>query len=260
MDTTEAKNIFKWVWIVLIILAVFLGAKTLVSLKEIRNTSPSYNTISVSGEGEVFAVPDLASFTFTVSADAQTVDVAQEAVTKKIDAILAKLKDLGINEKDIKTTDYSVWPKYRYEVSPAVYPPMPGRQIPDGYTASHSVMIKVRDTDKAGEALSAAGSAGATNLSGISFTIDEPEKLKSDARALAIKNAREKAELLSDKLDVRLVRVVSYSDSSDGGVIPYYREEFGMGGGATITPAKAPDLPTGENKVKVVVNVTYEIR
>ncbi len=259
MNTQEMQNIYKWVWIVLIILAVFLGVKTLASLKDLRNTSPSYNTISVSGEGEVFAVPDLASFTFTVSADAQTVDAAQETVTKKVDTILAELKDLGIEEKDIKTTDYSVWPKYRYEVSPAIYPPMPGRQIPDGYTASHSVMVRVRDTDKAGEALSVAGSAGATNLSGISFTIDEPEKLQANARALAIKNAREKAELLSDKLDVRLVRVVSYSDSSDGG-IPYYREALGMGGDVATVTAKAPDLPTGENKVKVVVNVTYEIR
>ncbi|OHA92352.1 MAG: hypothetical protein A3J09_02695 [Candidatus Zambryskibacteria bacterium RIFCSPLOWO2_02_FULL_51_21] len=266
MNTQEMKNIYKWAWIVLIILAVFLGVKTLASLKDLRDTSPSYNTISVSGEGEVMAVPDLASFTFTVSADANTVDAAQEAVTKKVDAILAELKDLGIEEKDIKTTDYSVWPKYRYETR-ALYPctqyscpPSPGNQVPDGYTANHSVMVKVRDTENAGEALSRAGSAGATNLSGISFTIDDPEKLKSDARALAIKNAREKAEILSDELGVRLVRVVSYSDSSDGGVVPYYREVLGMGGSDIKVVPPTPTLPTGENKIKINVNVTYEIR
>jgi len=257
MNTQEMQNIYKWAWIVLIILAVFLGIKTLDSLKNLSETSPSYNTISVSGEGEVFAVPDLATFSFTVSADAQTVAAAQEAVTGKVDAVLVALKELGIEEKDIKTSDYSVWPKYRYEVSPAIYPPIPSRQVPDGYTASHSVTVKVRDTAKAGEALAAAGSAGATNLSGLSFTIDDPEELRNEARKIAIENAREKAEILSDDLDVKLVRVVSYSDNSDGGVFPYYREAFGMGG--ADAPA-TPTLPAGENKIRVTVSVTYEIR
>lgn len=259
MQTENLNNIYKWAWIALIVLVVFLGVKTLSSLKDLRNISPSYNTISVSGEGEVMAIPDLASFSFMVSADAPTVSAAQEAVTKKVDAILAELKNLGIEEKDIKTTDYSVWPKYRYETI-AIYPPQPSRQVPDGYTANHSVMVKVREMEKAGEALSLAGSAGATNLSGLSFTIDNPEELKIQARKLAIENAREKAKALSDDLDVNLVRVVSYSDNSDNGSLPYYRDVLGMGGEGSMMVSKAPDLPTGENKVKVVVNVTYEIR
>ena len=262
MQTQEMQNIYKWTWIVLIILAVFLGVKTLGSLKDLRDVSPSYNTISVSGEGEVFAVPDVASFSFTVSADAKTVTEAQKQVTDKVDGILEAVKKLGIEEKDIKTTDYSVYPKYVYVpiACTATYCP-PLRQTQDGYTANHSITIKVRDTERAGEVLGAAGSAGATNLSGISFTIDDPDALAAEARALAISDAREKAELLSDELDVKLVRVVSFADSIDGGPMPYYaRETLGMGGGDTAVAQKAPTLPTGENKVKIVVNVTYEIR
>lgn len=256
----EKDNLFKWAQYALVVAVVFLGAQTLVSLKNLSKTDPSYNTISVTGEGEVFAVPDVASFTFTVSADADTVKEAQETVTKKVDAVLKAVKNLGVEEKDIKTTDYSVWPKYDY-VAPAIYPPVPGRQVQDGYTANHTIAIKVRDTDKAGEVLGAAGSAGATNLSGISFTIDDPEKLYEEARALAIKNAREKAKVLTDELGVRLKRVVSYSDSSDGGESPYYREAVGLGGkDMALAQSQAPNLPTGENKVKVFVNVTYEIR
>lgn len=258
-NNIETQNIYKWVWIVLIILTVFLGVQTLTSLKNLREVNPAYNSISVSGEGEAFAIPDLAIFSFTVSADATTVSQAQGDVTEKMDAVLAALEELGIEENDIKTTDYSVYPKYRYEVSPAIYPPIPGRQVSDGYTASHSVTVKVRKTEEAGKVLAAAGENGATNLSSIFFTVDDMDKITQEARAEAIKDARDKAKLLSKELGVRLVRVVSFNDSTDGGYPqPYYRE--GMGGDTVISEAKAPTLPAGENKVKVVVNVVYEIR
>lgn len=260
MNTQEMQNIYKWAWIVLIILAVFLGVQTLAALKGLRNTSPSYNTINVVGEGEVFAVPDIASFTFTVSADAKTVTEAQEEVTGKMDTILDEVKNLGVEERDIKTTDYSVYPRYTYNQAPCTqFSCPPSRQTLDGYTASHNVTVKVRKTDDAGKILAAAGEKGATGMSNISFTIDDPEALLDEAREKAIKNAREKAEQLSDDLDVKLVRVVSFSDNSGGGVMPMYREALGMGGDTAVAQS-APDLPTGENKYMVVVNVTYEIR
>lgn len=264
MQTPETQNLYKWAWIVLIILAVFLGVQTLTSLKNLRDTSPSYNTINVSGEGEVFAVPDIATFSFTVSADAKTVSAAQEDVTEKMDAILGALKDAGIEEKDIKTTDYSVYPRYSY-TQPSCGPNYcpPGNQVLEGYTASHNVTVKVRKTDEAGKILSLAGEKGATGLSSISFTIDDPEKLTQEAREMAIKNARDKAKTLSRELDVRLVRVVSFSDSSEGGgIMPMYREGVAMGSaGKDIAVAQsAPSLPTGENKIKVIVTIVYEIR
>ena len=261
METKNLQDIYKWAWIVLIILAVFLGVRTLASLKGLRDTSPSYNTITVTGEGEVNALPDLATFSFTVSADAKTVSAAQEEVTQKVDAVLEAIKSLGVEEKDIKTTDYSVYPRYSYNQMPCTqFSCPPSRQTLEGYTASHNVTVKVRKTDDAGKILAAAGEKGATNLSGISFTIDDPEELRSEARALAIKNAREKADVLTDNLGVKLVRVVSYSDSSNGGIVPYYREALSMGGADATVPAKAPSLPTGENKIQITVNVTYEIR
>ena len=263
MQTPEIQNLYKWAWIVLIILAVFLGVRTLASLKDLRDTSPSYNTINVTGEGEVFAVPDIATFSFTVSAEADTVSEAQEEVTDKMEAVLSGIRDLGVEERDIKTTDYSVYPRYSYSqgvCGPNFCPP--SRQVLEGYTASHNVTVKVRKTEDAGKVLAAAGEKGATGLSSISFTIDDPEKLTEEAREMAIQDAREKAESLSDDLDVRLVRVVSFYDSTDGGTVPMYREGLMVGNaGKDIAVAQsAPAIPTGENKIKVVVNVVYEIR
>jgi uncharacterized protein len=259
MNTQEIQQVLKWARILIIILAIFIGVKALDAFKDLRDMNPAYNSISVNGEGEVISVPDLATFSFTVSADAKVTSDAQNKVTEKMDAILAGLKLLGIEEKDIKTTDYSIWPKYTYEpmvCSPNYCPP--GRQIEDGYTVNHSISVKVRETENAGEALALVGDKGATGVSGVSFTVDDPEKIIDEARSKAIADARDKAKVLSKELGVRLVRVVSFYDNTGGGPMPYYAE--GMGGDMMVKNVSVPTLPTGENKIIVNVTVVYEIR
>lgn len=260
IDTPETQKVLKWVRIVLVVLAIFLAVETLGAFKNLRSIDPTYNSISVSGVGEAVSLPDVATFSFTVSRDAKLVSDAQGQVTGKMDAILAGLEALGIEEKDIKTTDYSVYPKYTYEptiCSPTFCPPS-RRQVPDGFTASHSVSVKVRKTEDAGKALALAGEKGATNLSNISLAVDDPDKILAEARAEAITDAKEKAKLLSKELGVRLVRVVSFYDNTGGGPMPYYAE--GLGGDMIKTSTPAPTIPIGENKVAVNVTVVYEIR
>jgi uncharacterized protein YggE len=273
MDKEETRKILKWTWVALAVLTVFLAAEALGSLRALYDPDPVYNSISVNGQGEVVAVPDVAAFTFTVSADAERVEDAQAEVTRKMDMILDGLESLGIEERDIKTTNYSVWPKYVYEQavclkrpsspdspsSPISYCP-PGRQVADGYTVNHSVSVKVRETDKAGEALALVGENGATGLSNISFTVDDPDEILDEARAQAIERAQDKAERLADELDLRLVRIISFYDNTDSGPRPYYAEE-GMGGDMVRNAMSvAPTLPAGENKFVVNVTITYEIR
>ena len=258
-NTEEVKKILKWVWVVLIVLAIFLAVETLGAFKNLRSIDPTFNSISVSGVGEAVSVPDIAVFSFTVSADAKIASDAQGKVAKSMDIILTELKALGIEEKDINTTDYSLLPKYTYEstiCSSAFCPP--SRKVQDGYTASHNVSVKVRSTEDVGKALALAGENGATGLSSISFTVDDPDKILDEARAEAITDAKEKARLLSKELGVRLVRVVSFYDNTGGGPMPYYAE--GLGSDMVKTSAPAPTIPIGENKVNVSVTIVYEIR
>lgn len=262
MDTNieEFRKVLKWGWVVLIVLALFLAVETLGALKNLRDTNPTYNSISVSGVGEAVSIPDIATFSFTVSADAKVVDDAQGEVTKKMDTILSGLKALGIEEKDIKTTDYSLRPKYAYGqiiCSQAFCPP--SRQIQDGYTVSHDISVKVRSTEDVGKALALVGESGATNISNITFTIDDPDKILNEARAEAIQDAKGKAKLLAKALGVRLVRIVSFYDNTGGGPMPYAMEAMG-GDMMKATSIPAPTIPTGENKVSVDVTVVYEIR
>jgi hypothetical protein len=248
----------------LILLTVFLFAQTISVLKEYRYIGAGLsatNTISVSGEGEVFAVPDIATFTFSVREEADDVATAQDAAAESSNSIIAFLKGEGIEEKDIKTTSYNVYPRYEYQqaVCRDGYCPPSGERELVGYEVSQSIQVKVRDTDKAGALLSGVGSRGVSDVSGLSFEIDDDDALQQEARRAAIADARDKAQVLARDLGVTLVRVVNFNESGGGVPIMYARAEMSMdssGFGGSI----APDVPVGENKIVSNVTITYEIR
>ncbi len=246
---------YRWGRIALVTFVVFLAVVTLGKLKDLRNPELSYNSITVMGEGEAIAVPDIATFSFTISSEAPSVAAAQEAVTKKTDATLAAMKNLGVDEKDVKTTDYSVYPKYVYTPCMAGYCP-PQKQ--DGYTVSTSVSVKVRDTAKAGDALAAAGQSGVTNLSSLSFTVDDSKQVADEAMGKAIADARARAEVIAKQLGVRLVKVVGYYYNNPSE--PMYYREAALSAAAPMDQSKTATVVPGENKTKVSVSVMYEIR
>ena len=248
----------------LIIGIVFLGVLTLGQLQGLRyigaGISPS-NTISVSGYGEAFGAADIATFSFSVVSEKSTVAAAQTDATDKINAITKYLKDAGIAEKDIQTTDYSVNPQYDYVSQACTSGYCPGgRQVLRGYQVRQSTTVKVRDTAKAGDLLTGAGGKGATEVSGLNFTFDDPNKLQDEARGKAIADAKAKADALAKQLGVTLVRVVSFNENGGGYPTPmYYAKDTAVGmGGAE--PARAPEISVGQNKVQSNVSVTYEIK
>lgn len=253
-------------FIVVVLLAVFLAVKTFGELQGLRYIGAGVmpaNTITVSGYGESFGVADVAEFTFTVSSERSTVAAAQEDATTRINTLMAYLEEQGIEEVDIKTVDYSVYPQYDWIQSACqlngICPP--GQQVLRGYQVRQTTSVKVRDTAVAGDLLSGVGSQGATEVSGLNFTFDDPDAVDAEARTEAIADAKEKAEELADQLGVRIVRVVSFNENKSypGAPSPYYRLEQGMGG-ADMAATNAPEISVGQNKVTTNVSVTYEIR
>lgn len=216
------------------------------------------NTIMVEGTGKGTSIPNLAVISFSVTEEGATVADAQNKATEKTDAALSAVKGLGIEEKDVKTISYNVYPKYE-SIAPCYsgYCPAQNPKI-IGYEVSQSVEVKVRDTGKAGDALQALGSTGVQNINGPSFQVDEDDAIRNVAREEAIKEAKAKAKVLAEQLGVRLVRVVSFYENT----APY--PMYGMGGGYDMAMssemAKAPSLPTGEQETTVSVSITYEIR
>jgi uncharacterized protein len=245
------------------LLALFLLAQTFKTFKEYRYVGSGVtanNVISVSGEGEVFAVPDRATFSVTVREEGKDVSDAQDKATKKSNDIIAYLKGAGVEEKDIKTINYNVNPKYEYSQGVCTqFSCPPSKQTLVGFEVYQSLEVKVQDPKKAGELLSGVGGKGASEVSGLSFTIEDEDELKSEARAEAIADAEAKAEELAAQLGVKIVRVVGFSENEGGGYPLYYTKTALMADGRGGAEA-APELPTGENKIQSTVNVTYEIR
>ncbi len=252
------------VMLVLIVGATALGAYTYYTVKQSQYIYSGPNTISVTGKGEVFAKPDIATFSFAVEAEDKEAAGAQEKSASAMNAIVEYLKNDGkVEEKDIKTSGYALNPKYRWEQGICTQFGCPnGKQILEGYTVSQTVTVKVRDTAKAGDLISNVGSKGATNISGLSFTIDDDEALKRQARELAIKDARENADKLANDLGTRLGRMMNFWEDQGGTPMPMYDMAMsaradGMGGMEKII---APTIPSGENTITSNVTIVYEIK
>ncbi|MEX1027827.1 MAG: SIMPL domain-containing protein [Candidatus Paceibacterota bacterium] len=260
----EKTKLFKIGSVVLLILAFFIAVQSVNALKEFRYIGSDIQpqaTISVSGEGEVFAVPDTARVTFSVIETAETTEGAQRAASERIAEVLNALEALGIEENDIKTIQYTLNPRYEYSrtaCEPGRPCPPEGRQMLVGYELRQTIQVKVEDREKARDVVQVLGDAGVQQIGNVDLVIDDEDALKAEARALAIADARKKAEALAKDLGVSLARVVSFNESGNYPVA-YETRMFGLGDdGAQSAPS--PQLPAGENRVVSNVNITYEIR
>lgn len=222
------------------------------------NTVSTGKQFSVTGEGSTSVRPDVAVFNATVITQSANIEDAQEENTKKSDATIEFLKKAGVEEKDIKTSGYNIYPQYQYFDNPTCYSescPAPRAPQIIAYEVRHTLEIKGRDLEKVDELLSGVVASGANEIGSIQFTVDDPEALLEGVRAEAIANAKEKAESLADELGVSLKGVASFSESTNG--VPAYdlarnQSGGGYGGGGPIQE--------GEQEITIVVNVTYNFR
>jgi len=273
----EKSKLVKILLVLLIVLSLYFAVKTFAEMKSygLLGKSGEPATISFSGHGEVTAVPDIANVYFTISKDDKTVKAAQAGVAVIEKKALDILKAKGVEDKDIKTTDASFYPKYEYRQ--AVCPPIPmgegtagvtvnpsspyycpsGKQVIVGYTASESITVKIRKTDDAGVIMQDLGAAGVSNLSGPNFAIDKEDSLKAEARKKAIDDAKAKAEVLAKDLGVSLVKITSFSEN---GNYPIMYASKGMALDSVSSAPAPAEIPKGENTISSDVTITYEIR
>lgn len=235
-------------WLPPLVAIIVMGGYVLGKFVETR-TPPA--TIAVTGEGKVYAVPDIAELSFGVQTGRQaTAQAAMEKLQRDMNAIFEAVKTKGVEEKDIRTESLWLNPAFDWEN---------GKQIPRGFEANQSFRVKIRDLGKIGEVLSAATAAGANQAGGVSFTIDDPEKLRAEAREKAIIQAKEKATALTAQLGVTLSKLKGFNEGFGGLPPPIYARgmamDAGMGAGGEALP-----VPSGEQEVTVSVTLEYEVR
>ncbi len=255
---------------VAIIIALLVGAYSVWSYAASYSESiqpSSFRSFSVSGDGKVVAVPDVAQFDFSVTTDGgKDLGSLQTENTKNVNAAIDFVKSSGVDAKDIQTQNYSVSPRYQtyncYQPIPAIVnstvQPCPPAEIV-GYTVSQDVQVKIRDFSKIGDILGGVVKAGANTVSQLQFTIDDPDVPKSVARAEAIAKAKTKAEEIAKAGGFGLGRLLGISES---GAQPVYYS-YGMGASDMAmksVPAAAPTIEPGSQDVTVTVTLNYEIR
>jgi hypothetical protein len=230
---------------------VYLGVLTWNAVKThdyIGVSEEQRHTISFQGSGEVVATPDIAKVALGHSITRDSVAEAQEVNSGKINSVISGLKnDFGIEDKDIKTTNYSIRPQYDY---------VDGERQLRGYEVSQNIEVKIRDLDKIKDVLGFAGEAELNQVGNLSFDIEDKEELKKEAREKAIQEARERADNLAGVLDVNLGKIVNFSEGyQNDQPQPVYREMLK----AEDASGGAPSIESGSQEIKVNVSLTYEI-
>jgi uncharacterized protein YggE len=236
-------------------------AALLAAIEYSRSVDKTYptRTFSVDGEGKIDVTPDVAKFSVSVVTDGgKNVADVQARNTDKMNAVNAFLKEAGVSEKDLKTEEYTLSPRYEYpNFTGLAICPQPSIS---GYALTQTLRVTVKDTAKIGDLLSGVVANGANNVSQVAFTVDDEDEAKADARKEAIKKAQEKAARLAKDAGFEMGRLVSIYETP---------QVFGYGGDSELSVksgmigvggAAAPSIEPGTNVTKVNVTLTYEIR
>lgn len=242
---------------IIAVLFIFIAVSAAYVYFYSKSVAPSsYRSFSVSGEGKVVIVPDIARFSFSVITEGGLgVADLQLTNTTKANKVLEFLAAQKIDKKDIKTEGYSLSPRYQYFdcKKNGVCPPA---EIV-GYSVSQTVSVKIRDFTKIGELLSGVVSNGANSVSDLTFTVDDLVAVQNEARQEAIKQAKEKAESIAKAGCFHIGKLLSVQEG--GLYMPMY-DTVGYGRGGGAESAAAPAIEPGSQEITVSMNLSFEIR
>jgi uncharacterized protein YggE len=273
------KNVV-WIAVILAVLAIGYSAISYVDSYGKSIQPSSFRSFSVTGEGKVVAIPDVAEFSFTVITEGgKDVSSLQADNTGKVNKAIAFIKSKGVEDKDIKTSYYNVDPRYQtYQCKNLPYGtvdqsagsasvPVPTSSVQPcppasivGYTITQSVDVKVRDFSKVGDIMSGVVTNGANEIGKLSFSIDDPTKVRNEARTQAIAKAKEQAQSVAQAGGFSVGRLLGVSEGYNPYPVYNYLAPAAMGGGVLKSEAApAPVIQPGSEEIDVTVSMQYEI-
>ncbi len=215
------------------------------------NLTQTNRSIIVVGQGKASGSPDVAHINIGVETTGASAQEAVNANRQQMTTLLDRIKAIGISDKDIRTSNFSIYTERTELGTPKSEASASGEGII--YRVSNMVTLTVRDTATLGDVLDQAVSAGANNVYGVSFEVSDTSKLEADAREKAIADAKARAESLAKLSGVSLGEVLQVSEVVNGtGPLYAKMDAAGLGGGTPIEP--------GELQVSMSVQVTYAIK
>lgn len=216
--------------------------------------APPRPTLHVSGQSDVNVAPDIAEVRLGVVTEAKDAQSAVKDNSEAVAALIEVLGGLGIEKRDMQTSDFAVEPRY-------VYPERPPRdgEAPEaprivGYQVRNSLLVRVRTIERLGEVLDKAVGTGSNQINGIAFTSSEHEEMLIEARRQAIGQARRKAELYAEAAGVRLGPILTISETPQPRPIPYAARTQMLREDAAAVPIEA-----GELTIQASIDIVWEI-
>ena len=206
--------------------------------------------LMVTETGKVAVTPDVAKITVGVEGQGQSLKLVQSDINVKSKKIVDELKKLGIEEKNIKTVSYNVYPEYDYQNSPYRI---------NGYRISTSYEIKIEDFEKINDAVVVATNNGANMIGNISFEVNDKtkEELTNKAREEAVEKAKTKAKGLANSAGITLGKIINVSESGGSEPRPILMYDKASSGSEPVTEA---NITPGETEIEVTITLSYEIR
>ena len=232
------------------LLAAALAGPAVGAAQAQSDDQDTVRSISVNGVGRVKAEPDVADISLGVTKQGEDAKAASADAATTMDAVIKALLEAGIAEADIQTSSISLNPIYDWDNNPPTI---------EGWEASNLVNVTVRDIAAVGDVVDAATAAGATNVNGITFRVEDPTAAEADARSAAVADAKAKADQLAADAGVTIIGIITISES--GGQAPqplYFQRDTMAMAEAAGDMAKTPVLP-GEVELSISVFVQYEI-
>ncbi|WP_406661673.1 SIMPL domain-containing protein [Methanolobus sp. ZRKC3] len=228
-------------------IAVLLLAAVIYAGPLVGSDQSTENTIFITGDAQTKIAPDTASLSIGVVIQSPTAKESSDENAILMSAVIKELKDLGLQDNEIKTSYVSVYPVYNYD----------GKRTIEGYSASNNVQVTTKNLDKLSEIIDRSTAAGANQIGGVSFTVsDEKQKeLRDELLTTAVDDASTKADQLADNLGVKIVGIKS-SSINEGQIPSVYYESAAV---ADEERAETPIEP-GETTVSLSVQVTYIIK
>lgn len=206
----------------------------------------------VSGHGTVTSIPDQAIINLGTVTVAKTALKAQQENNKIMNNFMQKLNTLGIAKKNITTSNFNVWPEYvrseKLEKEDDDTPKI------SGYRLSNNLQVTVNNLNLVGQVIDTAIGEGINNINGLQFTKQDTSTLKNEVLTQAVQDAQNKANLLANLLNVKLVRVLNFSEN--GGAIPYNYMNYRM---KEASFANEAAIEPGQLQTSGSVQIVYEI-
>lgn len=200
-------------------------------------------TMTIVGLGKITVKPDMAETTIGVRTTADTVAEAMGKANKDIEAVLKALKAANVADSDIQTVGFNVNASHDREGKPS------------GYEVSNMLRVRIRDMQKVGATIDAAVNAGANQIYGVNFTLNDPDKVQTQARAAAVADAKKQAGELAQAAGVTLGEIVQINNVITGGPRPMYEAKA-----AGMAQMAANVIQPGEMDVTMQVEIVFGIK